>query len=504
MATLPPPQLEKLKNAAKNNAPTEIPEHFPNILCRFKALDGTCLPSTLIPSNISCTDMGMLLNKLLENNERIPYVFSAEIEGEIVEIKENIYFSIYHHNLKSTEDELTLIYIPQAIFRVRPINRCTATISGHGKPILCLQFSPKSGSYLSTGSGDGNVRIWDCDTGTPLHILKGHSNWVLCVSWSPDAKLLASGSMDNTIRLWDPKTGKNLGEPLKGHTKWITSLSWEPIHLAKNSLRFASSSKDTTIRIWDANLKRVVLTLSGHTSCVSCVKWGGNGWIYSASHDKSVKIWDGENGKLLYTLSAHAHWVNTMALSTDFVLRTGAYDYTGIEPSSFEEMKLMAKKKYDKIIASTGNKGERLITGSDDFTMYYWNPEESTKPVKRLTGHQNLVNHVSFSPDGQWIASASFDNSVKIWNGLTGEFITSFRGHVASVYQCSWSSDSRMLVSSSKDTTLKVWDIREKKLKCDLPGHSDEVFACDWSPDGTRVGSGGKDRSKRNSRQTNK
>ncbi|KAG4303979.1 hypothetical protein PORY_002632 [Pneumocystis oryctolagi] len=496
MATLLPLQSKKSKNAAKNAVPIEIPKQFPSVLCRFKSLDGiNSLPLTLIPGNISSSDLIILLNKLLENNEPIPYIFSAEIDGKQIEIKDNLYLSIYFHNLKSTEEELTLIYTPQAIFRVRAINRCTATISGHEKPILYAQFSPKSGSYLSTGSGDGNVRIWDCDTGTPLHVLKGHSSWVLCVSWSPDAKLIASGSMDNTIRLWDPQKGKNIGDALRGHTKWITSLSWEPIHLStENSLRLASSSKDSTIKIWDTNLKRAILTLSGHTSCVSCVKWGGNGWIYSASHDKSVKIWDAKSGKLLHTLLAHAHWVNTMTLSTDFVLRTGAYDHTGVEPSSFEEMKLIAKKKYDKIIELGGNSGERLVTGSDDFTMYYWNPEKSIKPIKRLTGHQNLVNHVSFSPDGQWIASASFDNSVKIWNGLTGDFIASLRGHVASVYQCSWSSDSRMLVSSSKDTTLKVWDIREKKLKCNLPGHFDEVFACDWSPDGTRVGSGGKDK----------
>ncbi|KAG4300819.1 hypothetical protein PCANB_002919 [Pneumocystis canis] len=498
MATLLPLESRKSKNPKKNGVFIEIPENFRSILCSFKALDGTSnLPSILIPGNISSNDLEKLLNKLLNNNETIPYLFSTEINGKRIEIKENLYSSIYYNNLKSTEDELTLIYTPQATFRVRAINRCTATISGHEKPILCAQFSPKSGSHLLTGSGDGNVRIWDCDTGTPLHVLRGHSNWVLCVSWSPDAKLIASGSMDNTIRLWDPYKGENIGDSLKGHTKWITSLSWEPIHLStENSHRLASSSKDTTIKIWDTGLRRLTLTLSGHTSSVSCVKWGGNGWIYSASHDKSVKIWDGKSGKLLHTLLAHAHWVNTMALSTDFVLRTGAYDYTGIEPSSFEEMKLKAKKRYEEIIKSKESRGERLVTGSDDFTMYYWIPEESIKPIKRLVGHQKLVNHVSFSPDGQWIASASFDNSVKIWNGLTGEFIANLRGHVASVYQCSWSSDSRMLVSSSKDTTLKVWDIFEKKLKCDLPGHCDEVFACDWSPDGTRVGSGGKDKSK--------
>ena len=52
-----------------------------------------------------------------------------------------------------------------------------------------------------------------------------------------------------------------------------------------------------------------------------------------------------------------------------------------------------------------------------------------------FVGHLQLVNHVYFSPDGQWVASASFDKSVKLWNGTTGEFVAAFRGHVGPVYQ---------------------------------------------------------------------
>ena len=137
---------------------------------------------------------------------------------------------------------------------------------------------------------------------------------------------------------------------------------------------------------------------------------------------------------------------------------------------------------------------ERLVTASDDFTMYLWEPSKSTKPIARLTGHRKLVNHVSFSPDGRIIASASFDNTVKLWNSRDGKFLYTLSGHVAPVYQCSFSADSRLLVSSSKDTTLKIWDVRTGKLHTDLPGHQDEVFAVDWSPDGKKVASGGNDK----------
>ncbi|XP_043814347.1 notchless protein homolog isoform X2 [Manihot esculenta] len=105
-----------------------------------------------------------------------------------------------------------------------------------------------------------------------------------------------------------------------------------------------------------------------------------------------------------------------------------------------------------------------------------YNKMKGNGPERLVSGHQQLVNHVYFSPDGQWVASASFDRSVKLWNGVTGKFVAAFRGHVGPVYQISWSADSRLLLSGSKDSMLKVWDIRTQKLKQDLPGHADEVF----------------------------
>ncbi|KAG2263915.1 hypothetical protein Bca52824_070994 [Brassica carinata] len=166
-------------------------------------------------------------------------------------------------------------------------------------------------------------------------------------------------------------------------------------------------------------------------------------------------------------LKKHGHWVNSLALSTDYVLRTGAFDHTGKQYSSSpDEVRKAALKRYDQ---AKGKYGERLVSGSDDFTMILWDQSVSDQPKKRLSGHQQLVNHVCFSPNGQWIASASFDKSVKIWDGITREFITTFRDHFGPVYQI-----SRMLLSGSKDSTLKIWDIGLRELKKDLPGHADE------------------------------
>lgn len=68
-----------------------------------------------------------------------------------------------------------------------------------------------------------------------------------------------------------------------------------------------------------------------------------------------------------------------------------------------------------------GSQPEMMVSGSDDSTLFLWNPESATKPLARMTGHQQLINQVCFSPDTRLIASASFDKSVKLWDGRTGK-----------------------------------------------------------------------------------
>jgi len=84
-------------------------------------------------------------------------------------------------------------------------------------------------------------------------------------------------------------------------------------------------------------------------------------------------------------------------------------------------------------------------------------------------GVKATINDVKFSPDSRYLASASFDKSVKLWSGKNGQFICAFRGHVRPVYSIAWSLDSRMIVSGSSDSTLKLFEISTRKLLKDLP-----------------------------------
>ncbi|XP_011047361.1 PREDICTED: notchless protein homolog [Populus euphratica] len=96
-----------------------------------------------------------------------------------------------------------------------------------------------------------------------------------------DGKHLVSESKAGELQCWDPQAGKPSGNLLVVHKKWITGISWEPVHLNATCRRFVSASKDGDARIWDITLRKSIICLSGHTLAITCVKWGGDGVIYT-------------------------------------------------------------------------------------------------------------------------------------------------------------------------------------------------------------------------------
>ncbi|GBG32365.1 Notchless protein-like 1 [Hondaea fermentalgiana] len=548
-----------IRKKARAGQAQELPE---TMVVRFSPATaegedaGPQLPPVDVPLSATTLQLERLLNELLEKDERVPFAFYVTEEKS--EVVASLKDTVKDRNL-STETVLEINYEPLSLFKVHPMTRCTDSLPGHTDALLHVSFSP-DGEQLASGGGDTTVRFWNVASRMPRHVCKGHRNHVLCTAWSPDGLRFASGDRNGELRLWDPATGAAVGKPLTGHRQWITSLAWEPQHANPACERLISGSKDGTARVWNVRTGRSEMTLTGHSDSIEAVRWGGEGLLYTASRDKTIMVWAVRDPlavlapdaseedkratpfKLIRVLKGHAHRINSIALSTDYLNRTGAFDHTGKFFVSEEEKKknnkqesegmkevkpegaaketqggatkkakksafdrdgafAAAKARYETAKAQHARTHdasvpfERLVSCSDDLTLYMWHPTTDKKPVERLFGHQQPVSHISFSPDGRFLASASFDRKVKLWCGRTGKFLSTLHGHVGHVYWVCWAPDSRLLCSASKDSTLKVWSARDsRKPKQTLSGHFDEVYALDWSPNGELIASGGKDR----------
>lgn len=114
-----------------------------------------------------------------------------------------------------------------------------------------------------------------------------------------------------------------------------------------------------------------------------------------------------------------------------------------------------------------------------------------------LKGHSALVYSLAFSPDGKLLATAGFDNTVKLWDFPAGKETRTLSGHTGPVYCVAFSPDGGTLASSSQDQTIRLWNVADGKFLRELKGHTGIVDSIAFSPDGKLLASGSADKSVR-------
>ena len=137
--------------------------------------------------------------------------------------------------------------------------------------------------------------------------------------------------------------------------------------------------------------------------------------------------------------------------------------------------------------------GTRLASASQDNTVRVW--EAFTyEQLAILRGHERSVESVAFSPDGSRLVSGSYDNTVRLWDTATGKELALMRGHGGIVLCVAFSPDGQRLASASGDQTIRLWDAYTGEELDVLEGHEEIVFSIAFSPDGTQLVSGSQDR----------
>ncbi|KAJ5962595.1 hypothetical protein N7501_007536 [Penicillium viridicatum] len=118
----------------------------------------------------------------------------------------------------------------------------------------------------------------------------------------------------------------------------------------------------------------------------------------------------------------------------------------------------------------------------------HWSP-----CLQTLEGHSGPVYSIAWSQDGGQLASASEDNTVRIWDPTTGQCVLTLEEHDESVELIVWSQDGSRLASVSHDMTVKIWNSATGRCTSTLKGHNSWVSSVAWSQDGSRIASASQD-----------
>ncbi|MBX9787305.1 MAG: hypothetical protein K2Y37_00185 [Pirellulales bacterium] len=372
------------------------------------------------------------------------------------------------------------------------------------QPITSLAASV-DGKQIATGLADGQIRLWNAETGEARHALAGHTATVAGLAFSADGARLFSAGHDHTIRSWDVAAGQPLGiivtpDPVAG------------LALAPDGRRLATASVNGAVRTWilpvaasgnalvtaPAPLAAAAATPDVSVIALACAD--GQLLVYDAGKNEVRRTWTPHGaGPLAVAISSDGKWLATGGADStvrvwDFALLLAAAAdqpppsaLVGNGPAAVS--RLVWHPASDELAAAT-SAGQVTIWSRAGATA----GEVPLKVVRQFTAHGIPLSGIAYAPDGNRLYVAATDGTIAAHHTASGQRIYAV-AHGAAVNDLALSADGRWLATAGQDLHVRQWNAEDGSPApaAAIAGFAEVVMTVRYSTDGRHLLAGSAD-----------
>ncbi len=389
-----------------------------------------------------------------------------------------------------------------------------ADVAGHTDEISSIAIH--ASGLVATGGFD-QVRFWEVAPAglNPVADPTGNTVAASSLAFNPDGSTLAVTN-DKIVRLFDAVPGGQINTPIDAESGTVWSMEFDAA--ASNVVVVSNDA----VRIWDATLSSLQnewldlgrtrwfarspdgsrLAVGGAEGLATIINLETGEETDVLLHDDcggcSVRAlaWS-PDGQQLASVSSNDSLIRILDVGSGTLLATDAPSPVDLPPISGRNR---PQPEGFRSLAFTGD--GLLLSGGMDGAIRVWDPDTG-KELNAIRGHDLFVPDLAISPDGEQLASASEDQTVKLWNlsdltesGSLGEEpdpIQTFARHTGAVYAVTFTPDGRYVASGGQDQMIRVWDPLSGEEAARYQGHFGSVRTVAFAPDGGRMLSGGTD-----------